>query len=60
MDQTTGVATLRAFDAADISHQLWSGPLDALAGFNHFEVPTVAGGLVFAGGESHLQVYGLS
>jgi hypothetical protein len=60
VDQTTGAATLRAFDAADISHQLWSGPLDSSAGFNHFEVPTVAGGLVFAGGESHLEVYGLS
>jgi hypothetical protein len=60
VDQTSGVATLRAFDASDISHQLWSGPLDASAGFNHFEVPTVAGGLVFAGGESHVEVYGLS
>jgi hypothetical protein len=60
VDQSTGAATLRAFDAADISRRLWSGPLDNAAGFNHFEVPTVADGLVFAGGATHLEVYGLS
>lgn len=65
IDQTDG-ATLRAFDAADISDQLWSSAgnpgrdrLDDTNGFDHFDVPTVADGLVFVGDQSHLEIYGL-
>ena len=57
VDQTGGATTLRAFDAADISHQLWSSVTDEL---NRFQVPTVADGKVFVGGQRHLDVYGLS
>jgi hypothetical protein len=64
VDQSAGTATLRAFDAADISHQLWrSAPGKAgegAAGLNHFAVPTVAGGKVFVGGTNRVEVYGLS
>jgi hypothetical protein len=56
VDQTGGTTALRAFDAADISHQLWSGVVDDL---NHFQVPTVAGGKVFVGGKQRLEIYGL-
>jgi hypothetical protein len=65
IDQNAGPATLRAFDAADIGHEIWNSARDAgrdglddAADFNHFQVPTVAGGRVFVGGQSHLQVYG--
>ncbi|HEX3789530.1 MAG TPA: hypothetical protein VHW44_16820, partial [Pseudonocardiaceae bacterium] len=64
IDQTHG-AVLRAFDAADIGRQLWTSAadpardgLDDVTGFNHFDVPTVAHGLVFVGDQSHLEVYG--
>ena len=57
---------LRAFDAADIGHEVWTSAenaardgLDDAAGFNHFDVPTVAGGQVFVGDQSHLEIYGL-
>jgi hypothetical protein len=63
---TAGTATLRAFDAADIGHQLWSSAaapgrdaLDSTGGSNHFQVPTIAGGRVFVGGQNHLEIYGL-
>jgi hypothetical protein len=57
---------LRAFNAADVGHEIWNSGrraadrLDSRIGFNHFTVPTIAGGAVFVGGESHLEVYGLS
>jgi outer membrane protein assembly factor BamB len=67
IDQTPGRATLRAFDAADIGQQIWSSAtdpardgLDSTSGFNHFDVPTIADGKVFVGGQDHLEVYGLS
>ena len=50
-----GSATLRAYDAADIRRELFHAPVD---GFNHFQVPTVAGGRVFVGGAGHLLVFG--
>jgi hypothetical protein len=65
VDQTKGAA-LRAFDAANIGHELWNSQanpakdgLDDTNGFNHFDVPTVADGLVFVGDQGHLQIYGL-
>ena len=65
VDQTKG-AVLRAFDASDIAHEVWNSALDAgrdglddTSGFNHFDVPTVAGGRVYVGDQSHLEVYGL-
>jgi hypothetical protein len=60
VDAGGGVATLRAYDAADISHELWHGPLDDNSGLNHFDVPTIAGGRVFVGGQDHLEIYGLT
>lgn len=63
VDQTHG-AVLRAFDAADIRHEIWTSTTDpardALDGaFNHFDVPTIAGGRVFVGDQGHVEVYGL-
>ncbi len=65
IDQNGGPATLRAFDASDIGHEIWNSArdpgrdgLDNTGEFNHFQVPTVAGGKVFIGGQSHLLVYG--
>jgi hypothetical protein len=49
-----GSATLRGYDAADISRELFHAPVD---GFNHFQVPTVAGGKVFVGGDHHLMIF---
>ncbi len=60
VDGTGGTATLRAFDAADISHQLWSHALEGAGGLNHFDVPTIARGRVFVGGQDRLEVYGLA
>lgn len=65
IDQTNG-AVLRAFDAADIGHEIWNSArnasrdgLDDKGDFNHFDVPTVADGKVFVGDQSHLEIYGL-
>jgi hypothetical protein len=65
IDQTHG-AVLRAFDAADIGHEVWNSSLatardgmDDTGDFNHFDVPTIAGGMVFVGDQSHLEIYGL-
>jgi hypothetical protein len=62
VDQTHG-AVLRAYDASDIAHEIWTSAADStrdsLDGFDHFTVPTVADGLVFVGDQSHLEIYGL-
>lgn len=65
VDQTHG-AVLRAYDASDIAHEIWTSAgdpardgLDDTNGFDHFTVPTVADGLVFVGDQSHLEIYGL-
>jgi hypothetical protein len=60
VDGTGATATLRAFDADGISLQLWSHVLDGAGGLNHFDVPTIAGGRVFVGGQDRLEVYGLA
>ena len=64
VDGQTG-ATLRAFDASDISRELWNSDrdqardgLDDTGGFNHFVAATVAAGEVFVGDQSHLEIYG--
>jgi outer membrane protein assembly factor BamB len=63
VDGSTG-ATLRAFDASDIGRELWNSDrdkardgLDDTGGFNHFVAATVAGGEVFVGDQSHLEIY---
>ncbi len=55
---------LRAYDANDVSHELWSSAWnsgrDGLAGSYHFEQFTVVGGRVYVpDSRNHLVVYGL-
>ena len=62
VDQTHG-ATLRAFGADDVAHELWDSGRDpgrdALdpGEFDHFTVPTTADGMVIVGDQGHLEVY---
>jgi hypothetical protein len=54
---------LRAYDATDLSHELWTSALspndrDKLGSVVKFTVPTVADGLVFVGTMDALVVYG--
>ncbi|HEX3778846.1 MAG TPA: hypothetical protein VHX38_04220 [Pseudonocardiaceae bacterium] len=65
VDQTSG-AVLRAFDASNIGDEIYNSARDASRdglddtnGFNHFDVPTIADGLVFVGDQSHLEIFGL-
>ncbi len=56
--------TLRAYDADDITHELWNSDTnasrDVLGGFTKFASPVVANGRVYMVGQSNqLQVYGL-
>ena len=63
VDQTHG-ATLRAFAADDVSHELWDSARDKSRDgmdpgeFDHFTVPTTADGLVIVGDQSRLEIYG--
>ena len=63
VDQTHG-ATLRAFAADDVSHELWDSARDKARDglepgeFDHFTNPTTADGLVIVGDQSHLDIYG--
>jgi hypothetical protein len=54
---------LRAFDAADITRELWNSqrvPGDSLGNFAKFVIPTVAGGRGYmATFSDRLNVYGL-
>ncbi|MDB4928727.1 MAG: Pyrrolo-quinoline quinone [Myxococcaceae bacterium] len=54
---------LRAFDAADVTRELWNSertPADSLGSFAKFVIPTVAGGRVYmATFSNRLNVYGL-
>ena len=62
VDQTHG-ATLRAFAADDVAHELWdsgrNAARDALdpGEFDHFTLPTTADGMVIVGDQGHLEVY---
>lgn len=60
---TTGAGVLLAFDANDITRQLYSSddsPADMLGNATKFAPPTIAGGRVFVGTSSNqLVVYGL-
>src|SRR5437879_8359632 len=58
-----GPAILRAYDALDLSRELYSSdqmPADQLDGAVKFAVPTVANGQVYVGTQSSLSVFGLS
>jgi hypothetical protein len=63
VDQTNG-ATLRAYEATDVSKQIWTSAQDPArdgldAGeFDHFTVPTTADGLVIVGDQGQLDIYG--
>jgi hypothetical protein len=55
---------VRAFDAGDLSHELWDSQQDAardaVGGFAKFNAPTIANGKVYVGTFSgYLDVYGL-
>jgi hypothetical protein len=57
-----GPAILHAYDALDLSHELYSSdrvPADQLDGAVKFTVPTVANGRVYVGTQSSLAVFGL-
>jgi hypothetical protein len=58
-----GVAILRAYDAIDVSRQLYdstqAGSRDTAGSALKFTVPTIAGGKVFVGTSNELDIYGL-
>jgi hypothetical protein len=58
-----GVAILRAYDATDVSRQLYdsmqSGSRDTAGTALKFTVPTIAGGKVFVSTSNELDIYGL-
>lgn len=61
-DETTGI--LRAFDATDLTHELWDTAMnpsrDAIGNFGKFVAPTVANGKVYmATFSNQVNVYGL-
>lgn len=61
--QSAGAGVLQAFDALDVTHELWSSdtsPNDMLGSIAKFAPPTIANGRVFVGTASNqLVVYGL-
>ncbi len=58
-----GVSTLRAYDASDLSNELYSSSLDpsrdTSGNYVKFTTPTIANGEVFIGTEASVDVYGL-
>jgi hypothetical protein len=58
-----GPAVLHAYDAADLSHELYNSKQrfarDNPGQPSKFSVPTIADGKVFVGGANQLSVYGL-
>jgi hypothetical protein len=52
---------LRAYDATDLSHQLWDSTAtnDSVGRGVVFTVPVVINGKVYVGSDSHVTVYGL-
>ncbi|HXQ25690.1 MAG TPA: IPT/TIG domain-containing protein, partial [Candidatus Acidoferrales bacterium] len=59
----TGPAVLRAYDATNLSTELYSssqvGSRDSLDAGSEFNTPTVANGKVFVGTSGHLTIFGL-
>jgi Bacterial Ig-like domain (group 2) len=59
---TGGPAVVRAYDATDVSHELYNssqaGARDTLGGGVKFTVPTAIGGRVYVGTETELDVLG--
>jgi hypothetical protein len=61
--QAAGVNVLLAFDATDVSHELynsnWAGTRDSFGVAVRFTVPTVMNGKVYVAGKTQLAVFGL-
>ncbi len=56
-------AVLRAFDASNVAHELYSSgenaPRDRMGAAMRFAIPTIANGHVYAGARGEVDVYGL-
>lgn len=49
---------LRAYDASNVSHELYTGALSSFGGAVKFSVPTVANGKVYVGTQNKLVIFG--